>query len=94
MNLAYDEDNGIIKNASDFPKNNNFSLSLAAPALDFLSVNRYDAWYFDCGRLEVIEKALANDIRNWHDMVFPIIIHLFCFDTVFYVNTCSTTSRF
>ncbi|HDR14027.1 MAG TPA: beta-glucuronidase, partial [Desulfobacteraceae bacterium] len=55
----------------------------AAGFFDVIGVNRYNSWYEDFGRLEVIGPQLAADLEAWHDRFGkPIILTEFGADTV------------
>jgi beta-glucuronidase len=56
---------------------------LVANLVDVLCLNRYYAWYFDPGRLELIEEQLEQNLRDWYKRYNkPIIISEYGADTV------------
>ncbi len=34
---------------------------------DIIFLNRYYAWYINTGRLDIINKQLTFDLKNWHE---------------------------
>ncbi len=42
----------------------------AAPHLDIISFNRYNAWYIDVGRLDTITTRVMEDAREYHVVSF------------------------
>lgn len=54
-----------------------------ADLVDVLCLNRYYAWYFDPGHLELIEGQLERNLRDWHRRFGkPIIVSEYGADTV------------
>jgi len=51
--------------------------------LDVVCLNRYYAWYFDPGHLELIEAQLERNLRDWHKRYGkPIIVAEYGADTL------------
>lgn len=40
----------------------------AAKYMDILSFNRYNAWYSNTGRLDMITSYVVNEARQWHEV--------------------------
>lgn len=60
-----------------------YNNDLAVQYVDVICVNRYYAWYSDCGHTEVIQKQLEYDMRGWHTTFNkPVIITEYGADTV------------
>lgn len=38
----------------------------AVQFMDIICVNRYPAWYSDCGHTELIKQQVINELTNWH----------------------------
>ncbi len=54
-----------------------------AHLFDVLCLNRYYAWYFDPGHLELIERQLERNLKAWYDRFQkPLIISEYGADTV------------
>ncbi|XP_070497859.1 beta-glucuronidase [Chironomus tepperi] len=44
----------------------NFKQDMAAQYLDIISFNRYNAWYQNTGRLDMVTSYVENEARDWH----------------------------
>jgi len=54
-----------------------------ADLVDVLCLNRYNAWYFDPGHLELIEAQLERNLIDWHKRYGkPIVVSEYGADTV------------
>jgi len=54
-----------------------------ADLVDVLCLNRYYAWYFDPGRLELIEAQLERNLRDWHRRYGkPVLVSEYGADTI------------
>jgi len=54
-----------------------------ADLVDVLCLNRYNAWYFDPGRLELIEDQLERNLKAWHRRFGkPVIVSEYGADTI------------
>ncbi|KAG4073627.1 hypothetical protein HA402_000851 [Bradysia odoriphaga] len=54
----------------------------AAPHLDIVSFNRYNAWYIDVGRLDTITNRIVEDAREYHAAYAkPMILQEYGADT-------------
>ncbi|CAG2206233.1 GUSB [Mytilus edulis] len=55
----------------------------ATKYVDILCINRYFAWYHDCGHTEVIQKQVEYDMNKWREHHnIPIIVTEYGADTV------------
>lgn len=46
----------------------NFKTDEAAKHLDIISFNRYNAWYQNTGRLDMVTSYVINEARQWHEV--------------------------
>ncbi|KAJ8304456.1 hypothetical protein KUTeg_018039 [Tegillarca granosa] len=66
-----------------FVANSDFENEKVGQYVDVLCINRYYAWYSDCGHTEVIQKQLTYDLTQWHQKYNkPIIITEYGADTI------------
>ncbi|KAJ8304053.1 hypothetical protein KUTeg_017636 [Tegillarca granosa] len=66
-----------------FVANSDFENEKVGQYVDVLCINRYYAWYSDCGHTEVIQKQLTYDLTHWHQKYNkPIIITEYGADTI------------
>lgn len=40
----------------------------SAKHLDIVSINRYNGWYQNTGRLDMITANVVNELRQWHEV--------------------------
>ncbi|KAF6203623.1 hypothetical protein GE061_001955 [Apolygus lucorum] len=60
-----------------------FSEDHSAQFLDIIGVNRYNAWYSDVGKLEVIQPKLVAEIEGWHQLHNkPVLVTEYGADTM------------
>jgi beta-glucuronidase len=46
----------------------NFKQDEAAKHLDIVSFNRYNAWYQNPGRLDMVTSYVINEAKQWHEV--------------------------
>lgn len=46
----------------------NLDRDKSAAHLDIISFNRYNAWYTNPGRLDIITNNVVNEARRWHEV--------------------------
>ncbi len=46
----------------------NLERDKSAKHLDIISFNRYNAWYTNPGRLDMITNNVVNEARRWHEV--------------------------
>ena len=51
--------------------------------VDVICVNRYFAWYSDCGHTELIQKQMEFDLRGWFQTFNkPVLVTEYGADTI------------
>lgn len=61
----------------------NLKQDLAAQYLDILSFNRYNAWYQNAGRLDMVTSYVESEARGWHEKHNkPVLMSEYGSDTV------------
>jgi beta-glucuronidase len=48
----------------------NFKQDEAAKHLDIISFNRYNAWYQNAGRLDMVTSYVINEAKQWHEVSY------------------------
>jgi beta-glucuronidase len=49
----------------------------AAQYLDIISFNRYNAWYSNTGRLDMVTSYVIKEASSWHEVKFSRLENLF-----------------
>lgn len=61
----------------------NLKQDLAAQYLDIISFNRYNAWYQNAGRLDMVTSYVEIEARGWHEKHNkPVLMSEYGSDTV------------
>ncbi|XP_063225193.1 beta-glucuronidase-like isoform X1 [Bacillus rossius redtenbacheri] len=50
-----------------FVTNQQYDKDQAAEFVDIIGLNRYSAWYYDTGRVELIVRQVVSDFSEWHN---------------------------
>jgi beta-glucuronidase len=61
----------------------NYKSDQAAQYLDIISFNRYNAWYQNTGRLDMVTSYVVNEAKAWHEKhLKPVLMSEYGSDTV------------